>query len=564
MKKLTVLLTIFILSCSSLSAQDKLTENFNKLTDEILENLQQFYPVEATARGVHTYDYVLPDFSRKSVRNEISKLKDFEKRLYKYRNTNLSLENKINLKLIKGNVDIALQDIDKIEWHRKNPYMYVSDAVNGIYLILISEHAPLTERVQNVIARLKAVPDLLRQGQENIKNPPPVYIELAQEMTVNGIDFYEAIKDELAESLPELTSEIETAVERAIAAMREFEEFLQTVKPGDENSYAIGNKDFDYRLQHDYFLDLDSDSLLKIGEALFARLDSTHKAIQARLDSNHTGNDSIFVIDCIDKQNVLDYYAWELNQVKQYLIDNDVVTVPDNIGHCLIVETPVFLRNIISTLAYQPPGTFNSDQTGHFYVRPILDTMDNEQAAALYKFIHRRGFKGSIVHEAYPGHHFQFQLAARNDNDVRKWQFNSFFYEGWAVYCEEMMYHKGLYGDNERTYANIINWALLRAARIILDVKLHTGQISREDAVAWLIKEFAFDTNTAQAEVDRYTLYPTIQMSYLMGKVEIQKLLEAMKKKEGDSFSLKGFHDRLLSEGSIPPTLLWEAWGLKQ
>ena len=71
------------------------------------------------------------------------------------------------------------------------------------------------------------------------------------------------------------------------------------------------------------------------------------------------------------------------------------------------------------------------------------------------------------------------------------------------------------------------------------------------------------DAETARGEVNRYTLYPTVQMSYLTGKVEILKLLEAIKEKEGDSFSLRDFHDRLLAEGSIPPTLLWEAWGLK-
>jgi uncharacterized protein (DUF885 family) len=189
--------------------------------------------------------------------------------------------------------------------------------------------------------------------------------------------------------------------------------------------------------------------------------------------------------------------------------------------------------------------------------------MDNDQAAALYKFIHRRGFKGWTVHEAYPGHHFQFQLAARHDNDIRKWQFNSLFYEGWAVYSEQMMYQQGLYGDNERTLANIISWAMFRAGRIILDVKLHTGQITRDEAVTWLMNEFAFDAGAARTEVNRYTLYPTVQMSYLMGKVEILKLLEAVKEKERDSFSLKNFHDRLLAEGSIPPTLLWEIWDLE-
>ena len=189
--------------------------------------------------------------------------------------------------------------------------------------------------------------------------------------------------------------------------------------------------------------------------------------------------------------------------------------------------------------------------------------MDAGQREARFKYIHRRGFKGSIVHEAYPGHHFQFQMASRVDDDVRKWQENSCFYEGWALYCEEMMYNKGFYGTDTRRYLNILGGILFRAARIVVDVKLHTGQMSLDEAVTWMADALDSDTAWTRIEVNRYALNPTIQMSYLIGKLEVLKLRDASKQKDGEGFSLKEFHDKLLSEGSLPPRLLWEIWGLE-
>ncbi len=562
-KKIIIAASIITLIVPLSIFGSELEENFRELSSEILENLQSFYPVLSTGRGIHKYDYRFADYSRKSIRDEISRLKKFETRLYKYNKSNLSPGSSIDLKLLKSNVDIALQNLSKIKWHKKNPYMYVDDAVNGIYLILASEYAPLDTRVQNIIARMKAVPDLFKQATENMEHPAPIYISMAKEMLSTGIDFYKTVQSELAAEFPELAGEINTASARAIAALQEFKQFLDTVEPGGAGSFALGKQDFDYKLEHEYFLDFDSDSLLKLGEALFEKAKNDYDEYLARLDSTKPANDSVFVIDCITREDVLDYYNWEVAQTKIFLKENNIVTIPDDIGRCEVIETPPFLRNVVSSIAYQPPGVFSPEQTGHFYVRPIPDDMDAGQREARYKYIERRGFKGSVVHEAYPGHHLQFEMAAKVTDSVRKWQENPCLYEGWALYCEEMMYNNGFYENDTRQYLNILGGILFRAARIVVDVKLHTGQMTLDEAVNWMAEELDSDTSWIRVEVNRYTLTPTIQMSYLIGKLEILKLRDALMKKEGDAFSLKEFHDRLLSEGTLPPRILWEVWGLE-
>ena len=563
MKRQLILILVMMFAASSIMAQSKLEQNFASISEEILENLQTFYPVTCTEKGIHDYDYRFTDYSRKSVNNQISKLKKFEQRLYKYNKSNLSEKSRLNLKLLKSDVDIALAYLNKVRVHRINPYLYASDAVNGIYLILATESAPLETRVHNVIARLRAVPDLFKPAKENLKSPPPIYIELAIDMLETGTDFYRTVDTELSARFPELATDINNSVAGAIGAMLDFKEFLGSITPGDPGSFAVGKENFDYRLKHEYFFDFDSDSLLKIGESLVRQTLSEYDEYLTELDSSDEGVDSVFVIDCITKDDILDYYNWEVGQTRLFLEENDLVTIPDDIGQCKVIETPSFLTNIVSTIAYQPPGVYNPDQTGNFYVRPIPDSMDAGEREARYRYIHRRGFKGSVVHEAFPGHHLQFQMASRLNDEVRKWHENASLYEGWALYCEEMMYENGFYGSDKRRYINILQGILFRAVRIVVDVKLHTGQMTMDEAARYMADVLQWDTSWVRIEVNRYTLTPTVPMSYLMGKLEILKLRDAAMAREGESFSLKNFHDRLLSEGSIPPTLIREIWGME-
>lgn len=561
LRVLSVVMVLLVFSLPT-AAQVTAEESLNRLGEEILENFQSFYPVLATNKGIHKYDYRFTDYSPASVGAEVAKLKKFQSRLLQYKPDMMSTDARVKWRLLKSNVEIALQNLEKIKWYQRSPYIYVDDAINGIYLILSSPYAALDARALNIIARLKAVPGLLAQAKKNLRRPAPVYLQLTKEYIVTGISFFRTMSEELKVELPPLAAEIDGSVERAIAAMEDFRGFLQKVTPGTEGAFAIGKEAFNLKLKNEYFLDYDADSLLKIGETFFRQSDSAYHAYEAWLDSNRTVVDSIFVLTCLTKQDLLDYYNWEIEQTRLYLTQKDIVTVPEDIAECIAVETPQFLRNVISSIAYQPAGTFNTNQTGYFYVRPISDSLEDAQKEAYFRFINRRGFKGSVVHEAYPGHHLQFYLASLLNDDVHRWQDNILYTEGWALYCEEMMYESGFYGNDKRRYLNILGGIRFRAARIIADVKLHTGQFSIDSAVAWMTEALDSDSNFIRIEINRYTLQPTVPMSYLIGKGEITKLRDDLKARERENFSLKEFHDRYLSVGMIPPKLIRELWGL--
>ena len=569
-KTLNVKLVVFYISLILLTPALSLADAFGVLSSQIMEELQSFYPVRSTEMGIHSYDHRFTDYSSSSVKKMINKLNRFEKKLYKYRGAKLSAHNKINYKLLKSNVDIALQDLKKIRWHKKSPQLYVDEAVNGLYFLVLSPHAPMSEKIATILVRMRAVPKLFATARKNLKKPPQIYIDAAIKSLEDGISLYKDVAGDISKQHPERADQLMKYSTRAREAMNDFMNFLSTMTAGSDKSFAIGKNNFDYKLKNEYFLDCDSDSLLKIGQTLLKQAQNNYRKYAGYVESNHqSGNHSVFVPATFASSDILDYYNWETNQVKLFCEENQIVSVPEDIGQVTVIETPAFLRSMHAGISYQPAGPFDTVQHGYFYVRPIPKIDDPGFLSGRYHYVHRRGFKGSVVHEAFPGHHLQLQLARMNDDPLRKTQFNIMMIEGWALYCEQMMYEEGLFGqENAAQWLAVLGGIRFRAARIIADISLHTGRMSYNECVDWMIEVLELETESEkmyiQTEVRRYTVSPTHQMSYLMGKREIMKLRQAMMKKEGDNFALGKFHDALLAEGSIAPALMWQVLGLKK
>ncbi|MFH1687413.1 MAG: DUF885 domain-containing protein [bacterium] len=543
-------------------------QTFDELCLEIIESLQTFYPVRATEMGIHSHDFLLADYTGKSVKGMIKSLNDFEKELYRYREANLTPHQRLNYDLIKSNVDMALLDLRRIEWHKKSPMLYVNEAVDGIYFLMLSQHAPLSEKRVAILSRMKAVPGLFATAASNIKAPPAIWIEAAQETLESGSRFYQEVAAELMREFPGQADEISRISTQAREAMNDFSVWLSDVPKGDETGFAIGKINFDYMLSNQFYLTFDSDSMLAIGEALLAEAQQAYSDYEQYVDEQHqNGANSVYVPKCVTVDDILDYYSWETEQVRLFSEESDFVSIPEDIADVSVIETPPFLRSMISGIAYQPAGPFDSLQRGYFYVRPLPRDMERDQLEARFRYVSRRGFKGSVVHEAFPGHHLQMQLAGRNSDPIRKWQMNLMMIEGWALYCEQAIYEQGLFGQEDPSqWLGVLGGIRFRAARIVADVKLHTGQFTYQECVDWMIETLGIESESSQAyirkEVRRYTLSPTTQMSYLMGKLEILKLRQAAEARDGEEFSLRDFHDALLAEGSVPPALMWEVLGL--
>ena len=351
-KQLTGLLILLLAVLTAAGTVAAKKKSFDDLCLEILEDVQSFYPVRSTEMGIHAYDHRLADYSSTSVKKMIKKLQSHEKQLHRYQSADLSDYNRINYRLIKANVDIALLDLKGIAWHRKSPRLYVREAVDGIYFLMLSRHAPLSEKVVPLVARMRAVPQLFETARRNLKKPPPIYIEAALESLESGMQFYQQVAGELMNKLPERADKILAVSTRAREAMNDFATWLSQLPTGPPTAFAIGKNNFDYKLSHEYFLTIDTDPLLRIGEALLAEAQRAYHDYETDIEANHqNGRDSVFIPSAFTKNDIIDYYNWETRQVKVFLQENNILTVPEDMAPVTVIETPPFLRSMVSGIA---------------------------------------------------------------------------------------------------------------------------------------------------------------------------------------------------------------------
>jgi uncharacterized protein (DUF885 family) len=237
-------------------------------------------------------------------------------------------------------------------------------------------------------------------------------------------------------------------------------------------------------------------------------------------------------------------------------VERDVFTFPP--GDDLVVEeTPPFLR-ATTQASYDQAAPFDAATRGFFFVTPVDPTWPAAQQEEWLRESDFGDVVDTAVHEAYPGHHLQLSIARRHPSLVRKAIGPSIFSEGWALYAEELMAELEYYAPHERMMQ--LEWTLVRAARVVLDVGLHTRGMSIEEAENFLVERVHLERSLATSEVRRYSESPTQPLSYLVGREQIRSLRDRLHRLEGKRFSLKAFHDRLLAEGTVAPKLVERAW----
>jgi uncharacterized protein (DUF885 family) len=246
-----------------------------------------------------------------------------------------------------------------------------------------------------------------------------------------------------------------------------------------------------------------------------------------------------------DFEAALGAYRELMMQARQHVIDHDIATVPPD-DRIRVIETPAFLRNVIPFAAYFQPPRFEPDPEGIYIVTPSVDG-----SPGAMREHNRSSIANTSIHEAYPGHHLQLLCSNSHPSLVRILIDAPEFVEGWGMYSEQMMREEGFDTGLMSRFAMYTD-AIWRACRIVLDVRLHRGEIGVDEATDFLVEHTGFERPQAQAEVFRYTYTPTYQLSYLLGKTLILRLRDEERRRLGRDFSLGRFHDRMLYAGNLP------------
>jgi uncharacterized protein (DUF885 family) len=526
-----------------------LDDRFYDLVETRFVRLIRDNPVLATAVGLHDHDDVLGDGGRDAVLAERDADRAHLAEIEAIDLAGLSATARFERDLEIHNVRRNIFDIDELRlWERRS---FALDTVgDGLFLLFARDHAPLAERLSAIAGRLESVAAFLDEAKTRATVPQVrrwqrIELETAGELPA----FFDELVAAGASTLPAAEQRrLERAGESAKVAVELYASWLESTLDGGTDEWAVGRERHDALVALRAFDGLDSDAILGLGWQRLAEEHAGRTAAARELDPEA---DEMAVIDAVkadqpaDFDGALDAYREAMLRSRRHIIDRDLMTVPDD-ERIDVIATPEYLRNVVPFAAYFEPAAFDRDPKGIYIVTPSVDHDPNAMREHNYASI-----SNTSIHEAYPGHHLQLDVARRNGSLTRLLADAPEFTEGWGMYSELLMREHG-FDAGPRFRLVMHTDAIWRACRIILDVRMHRGEISVEEATDFLVEHTRFERPNAAAEVQWYTYRPTYPLSYLLGRTLLLGLRADEQRRLGSSFSLKRFHDTLLRNGSLP------------
>ncbi len=471
----------------------------------------------------------------------------------------LDADRRTDTRLAYGAAFIEIEDFVKADWRHRDPGRFLP--INAIYQLTLRNFDGFADAL---MGRLERIPDHLRGARQFVAETPAEIPRLWAQSAITearrGVEFLRGLpKHPAVLHEPRRLRNLDAALKPVIDAVTAFADFLdQEILPQARGDFACGAERFADRLQYRHFLDVDADALHRFGSDLFAQTERELKDAAKRLH----GSDDVAAYtrklqqDHPAAEELLSAYREQMQAAREFVAANDLVTLPAA-ERLDVVETPVFLRHRIPFAAYMEPARNDPEQHGYYYVTPVTDEAmlgEHNHAALMH----------TCAHEAWPGHHHQFVTANLRPNAAtlaRVLNPSATLYEGWALYCEQMMREQGFLDRPEQEFI-LLKDRLWRALRVMIDVEIHTRGLSLDAAAQRMVAALGFTPEQAHGDLTWYTRAPTVPMGYATGWALINAARDRLRLAEQDQFDLKHFHDRLLSAGSIAlPLAMRDAFG---
>ncbi|MHB1674681.1 MAG: DUF885 domain-containing protein [Acidobacteriaceae bacterium] len=523
-----------------------------------------FNPTQGTSAGLHQYDGKLENYSRASLDKEAAALRTYEKKVAAFPSGELNPSDEGDREFLLGTIRSQLLTLGTIRPWQKDPDTYSSSITNSAFTIIERNYAPAEVRLAALIEREKQMPAALDAARANLANPPKIFTEIALEQLPGIISFFQSdipaaftsVKD------PTLLDEFHASNTAVIQSLIRYRQWLKTdVLPKSNGDFRIGAATFSAKLRDDEMVDIPLDRLLQIGYADLHKNQEQFRQVAHELDPSKT---PMQVLDELQRDHpspdqLLGKFQNTFNNLIQFIHEKQIVSIPSDVQPTL-ENTPPFMR-ATTFASMDSPGAYETgSHKAYFNVTvPGADETPQEQAESMAAF-NVGTIVSTSVHEAYPGHYVQFLFMPQIHSRVRKMLYSNSNVEGWAHYCEQMMLDEGYgqpgWGAKDAREAKLIRLgqlsdALLRDARFIVGIKMHTQGMTIDQAVDFFQKEGYQTRATGLVEAKRGASDPTY-LYYTLGKLMILKLQADVRKKEGAAFSLEKFHNEFLLQGGVP------------
>lgn len=541
---------------AAISADDA----FSAFVDRYFEGSFHFQPSSGTRKGFHQYDGELPSYSRREIEAEIARKKSALAELARIKRPELSNDNRFDARLLEGAIRGDILDLEEIRRWENDPNFYNQMVSSALFVLVQRDFAPVDERLKSLIARERRVPEILASARANLQNPPAIYTTIAIRQVGAEISF---LRNQLPEAIAAARDEDSKAQFRevngqAIEAYEKFLDYLKTdLAPRSHGSFAIGPENYRKKLLYDEMVSAPLDRLLAIGDRELKKTQEAFRATAALIDSSKTPARvfSDLSLNHPDAEHEISASQSVLADLRDFVTSHNIAAIlsPQNPR---VVETPPFMR-VLTFASMDTPGPFEKSPEAFYNVTLPDPEWSDEKKEQLLRFFNYPSIRVTSAHEVFPGHYTQFLWVKRAPTKVRKLAGCSSNAEGWAHYSEQMMLEQGFGEGDPKLLLVQLQAALLRLCRYIVGIRMHTRGMSLEEGIEFFEREGYMEQANAEREAMRGTADPTY-LVYTLGKLEILKLRDDYKRKVGDSFNLKEFHDRFLSYGYPPVQLIRE------
>ncbi len=565
-----IAMAIALISPSAFALQTP-DQEYEAIAEEFIKGYFVARPLLGTAIGMHEYDGKISDYSRLALDAELSRLKRFEDRLQKFELSKLSQRQSIDLRILQAGIQKEIFQREAMAIYERNPMVYARAADVNTYIK--RNFSPLDDRVHSIIAIESQVPNIMIAAKTNLNAVlPKPYVELAIQIAKGSAEF---LRKDLVEAVADLKderlrSDFLESNRKAASALTDYAGWLERERlPKATADFALGEEKFQRMLHEAELVDLPPQKILEIG---LAQLEKEQKAFADAAEKIDPTKSAVEVFKQVQSEHptaesLLADVNKDLEGIRKFVITRKLVTIPSEI-RARVKETPQF-RRATSFASMDTPGAFEKRATeAYYYVTPPENDwppLQKDEWLTAFNF-----YTADIVsiHEVYPGHYVQFlRLNASTATKVEKIFGSYAFVEGWAHYCEKLMIDEG-YGTvanpNEDDLKRAAKYrmaqadeAMLRLCRLCVAIKMHTQNMTVDEATKFFQDNCYYEEKPAHAEAMRGTFDPGY-LSYTLGKMEILKLRDDYKAQEGANFSAQKFHNELLNHGMPPIRLLRE------
>ena len=560
-------------ACAQNLSADGAAQTFHAVSEQYFHDVYfKFQPTTGTSAGLHEYDTQLEDYSVASLERQTNALKLYEKKLEAIDPSSLDEEPAADYKILLNNIRLGILENEVIRFWEKNPDNYSSGVTGSIFTLMERPYAPVNVRLRAAIAREKQIPQVFVEAKKNLKNPPKIYTEIALEQIDGDVSFFEndvpdAFKDATD---PKAKAEFAKTNAAVVAALKEYGAWMKSDLLARSNGdFKFGADAFARALSYQEMVDIPLDHLLQIG------MDDLHKnqahfaEVAKEIDPTKTPQEELSELAGMHPApaDLLKAFHDRFDSEIAFIRSHHIITIPSDVQPTL-EETPPFER-ATTQASMDSPGPFETGTTKAYFNVTLPDPKWDAAKTNEYMAAFNTGtIVSTSVHEAYPGHYVQFLWQNQFPSKIRKLIEPATNVEGWAHYCEQMMLDEG-YGKavakDEREEKLIrlgqLQDALMRDARFVVAIRMHTGvggAMSIEQAEEFFVKEGYQARPIAEVETKRGTS-DALYLYYTLGKLEIMKLREDVKKKQGAAFSLQQFHDDLMRQGMAPMKVIRKA-----